>query len=306
MGVESEGTKQVQKRPPDDVFGLLGNEVRLEILQAMSTRPDATYSFSELYDSIDMDDSGNFNYHLSKLLGMFVQKTDDGYELRPQGMRIYQAIISGAYTDEGKVGPERIEGEFCNECTAAAEAWYDNSHFHLGCTECGKLIMHYPIPPGSFENGDTSSMVEAASTWLLRDHITAKRGVCPYCAGSVEKKLSGDESQMDPLGKRKYRGVVSYICRRCSWEFYCNPPFAMTTEPITVGFFADHGIDIFARHPWAIYPDAEETVLSENPWRVEIIYCVDDAEQRIVIDENAEILEAHSHKQPLSDDLQAE
>ena len=293
-----------------EAFDLLANEIRLEILrtlgEATAKNESIPMAFSELQRRVSVDDNGRFNYHLSKLLGMFVQKTDDGYELRPQGMRIYQAIISGAYTDEGKVGPEQIEGEFCNDCKAAAEAWYDNSHFHLGCTECGKLIMHYPIPPGSFENDDTSSMVEAASAWLLRYHITAKRGVCPYCAGSVEKKLSGDESQMDPLGERKYRGVVSYICRRCSWEFYCNPPFAMTLEPITIGFFADHGIDIFARHPWAIYPDAEETVLSEDPWRVEIIYCVDGAELRLVIDENADVIEPPAHKQPLSDDLQAE
>jgi hypothetical protein len=281
-----------------EAFDLLANDIRLEILrtlgEATANNESIPMAFSELQRRVNVSDNGRFNYHLSKLLGNFAEKTDEGYELRPQGMRIYQAIISGAYTDEGKVGPEYIEGEFCNDCKVAAEAWYDNSHFHLGCTECGKLIMHYPIPPGSFENGDPESMIEAASAWILRDHISASQGVCPYCAGTVDVELSGDESEMDPLGKRKYRGVVSYICRRCSWEFYCNPPFAMTIHPLTVGFFAEHDIDIFARHPWAIYPDAEEKVLSTDPWRVEITYCVDGAQQRMVIDENAEIVKTGS------------
>ena len=251
-------------------------------------------SFSELQRRVGVADNGRFNYHLSKLLGRFVEKTEGGYELRPPGMRIYQAIISGAYIDNGEVGPARVDGEFCDDCEAAGEAWYENSHFNLGCAACGKLIIHYPIPPGSFDENDPESMVEAASAWILRDHISAGQGVCPYCAGTVDVSLSDDDSDMESLEERKYRGVVQYSCERCSWMLNCNPPFAMTIHPAVVGFFEAHGIDIFARHPWAIYPNAEETVLSEEPWRVEIRYCVDDAEQHIVIDENGVVLETTS------------
>ena len=293
-----------------EAFDLLANEIRLEILRTLgeATAEDESIpmAFSELQRRVSVTDNGRFNYHLSKLLDRFVEKTDKGYELRPAGMRIYQAIISGAYTDEGSVGPARIEGQFCDDCEAAGEAWYENSHFHLGCAECGRLIIHYPIPPGSFEDDDPESMVEAASAWILRDHISAGQGVCPHCAGTVDVTLSGDDSGMEPLEERKYRGVVSYSCRRCSWVLHCNPPFAMTIHPLVVGFFAENGIDVFARHPWASYPDAEETVLSEEPWRVEIAYCVDDGVQRIVIDENAELLDVPEMEQELADGLQAE
>lgn len=279
-----------------EAFDLLANEIRLDILrtlgEAMAGDGETPISFSELQRRVGVEDNGRFNYHLSQLVDRFVKKEDGGYVLRPPGMSVYQAIISGAYTDEADVGPATVEGEFCDDCEAAGEAWYENSHFHLGCAECGKLIIHYPLPPGSFDDDDPESMLDAGSAWLLRDHVSADQGVCPYCAGSVEATLSGDESNMENLGERKYTGVVSYVCNRCSWGLYCNPPFAMSTHPVVVGFFASHGINVLARHPWATYPDAEETVLSRDPWRIEVRYHIDDDELRVVIDENASIVES--------------
>jgi hypothetical protein len=35
--------------------------------------------FSELYEAVDVDDPGKFNYHRKKLLGRFVRKDEDGY-----------------------------------------------------------------------------------------------------------------------------------------------------------------------------------------------------------------------------------
>lgn len=278
-----------------EAFDLLSNELRLDILrtlgEANADGEEMPMAFSELQRRVGVTDNGRFNYHLSRLVGRFVEKTDGGYELRPPGMRIYQAIISGAYNDEEAVGPARVEGEFCDDCEAAGEAWYENSHFHLGCAECGKLIIHYPIPPGSFDADDPESMLTAASAWILRDHVSAGQGVCPYCAGVVDTELSGDDSGMEDLEERKYRGAVHYSCRRCSWVLHCNPPFAMTIHPVVVGFFAEHGIDVFASHPWATYSEAEEIVLSEDPWRVEIRYRVGDDEQRVVIDEHAEVVD---------------
>jgi hypothetical protein len=278
-----------------EAFDLLSDELRLDILRtlgkAMAGDDEMPMSFSELQRRVGVDDNGRFNYHLTQLVGRFVEKMDGGYELRPPGIRVYQAIISGAYTDETNVEPARIEGEFCNECEAAGEAWYENNHFHLGCVECGKLIIHYPIPPGSFDRTDPESMLTAGSAWLLRDQITAQQGVCPYCAGTVETALSGDESGMEELDERKYTGVVSFECQRCSWALYCNPPFAVSTDPVVVSFFGTHEIDVFDRHPWATYPNAKERVLSTDPWRVEVRYHVDDADLHVTIDEAGEIVD---------------
>ncbi|MEF8800611.1 MAG: helix-turn-helix domain-containing protein [Halolamina sp.] len=279
-----------------EAFDLLSDELRLDILrtlgEAMAGDDEIPMSFSELQRRVGVEDNGRFNYHLTKLVGGFVRKVDGGYKLRPPGISVYQAIISGAYIDEGDVEPTQVEGEFCNDCQAAGEAWYENSQFHLGCVECGKLIIHYPIPPGSFDRDEPESMLTAGSAWILRDQVTAQQGVCPYCAGTVEATLSGDDSGMSALGKRKYTGVVSFDCRRCSWVLYCNPPFAISTDPVVIGFFSKHDIDVFDRHPWTTYPDAEERILSRDPWRVEVRYHVDDVELHVTIDENTDIIDA--------------
>jgi hypothetical protein len=277
-----------------EAFDLLSDELRLDILrtlgEAKANDEEMPLSFSELQRRVGVEDNGRFNYHLTKLVDRFVDKGDEGYRLRPPGMRVFQAIASGAYTDETTVGPARVTGEFCDTCAAAGEAWYENSHFHLGCAECGKLIIHYPIPPESFDHDNPESLLQAGSAWLLRDHVSAHQKVCPYCGGTVDATLSGDQSSMQELDRRKFTGVVDYRCSRCSWALHANPPFAMTADPVVIGFFGENGIDVFDRHPWATYPDAEETVLSRDPWRVEVRYHVGDEECRVVVDESVTIV----------------
>ncbi|NIS32577.1 MAG: helix-turn-helix domain-containing protein, partial [Actinobacteria bacterium] len=53
---------------PDAAYGLLGSEPRIGILQALG-EADRPVTFSELKERVDVDDSGRFNYHLSKLEG---------------------------------------------------------------------------------------------------------------------------------------------------------------------------------------------------------------------------------------------
>ena len=40
--------------------------------------PDDPRTFSELREAVGMRDSGQFNYHLDKLLGTFVRVTEEG------------------------------------------------------------------------------------------------------------------------------------------------------------------------------------------------------------------------------------
>ena len=69
---------------PEEAFSVLGNRARLEILQTLGEADD-TLAYSELFARMEYDDSGNFSYHLDKLVGHFVAKTDAGYVLRRPG-----------------------------------------------------------------------------------------------------------------------------------------------------------------------------------------------------------------------------
>lgn len=69
-----------------EAFKILGNETRLATLIVLWDArdpwdPHDGLSFSEIYERIDVGDSGQFNYHLDKLVPHFVEETEDGYRL---------------------------------------------------------------------------------------------------------------------------------------------------------------------------------------------------------------------------------
>jgi DNA-binding transcriptional ArsR family regulator len=80
-----------------DAFALLSDETRVSILQSLAAAeaspedPDAL-SFSELRTRVGVRDGGLFNYHLRKLRGQFVEKTDDGYRLTTEGRRVESLV----------------------------------------------------------------------------------------------------------------------------------------------------------------------------------------------------------------------
>jgi len=103
----------VERTEPEAVFGLLSDETR-DILRALWNGDDEL-AFSALYDAVDVDDSGRFNYHLDKLVGQFVAKTDDGYEFTAAGVRVNGAIEAGSYATTGAMEPIPLESA-CPTC----------------------------------------------------------------------------------------------------------------------------------------------------------------------------------------------
>ena len=85
-----------------EVFGLLGNETRLNILLAIWEKQvplaeDNTVPFSRLFERVDCDDRGTFSYHLEQLEGQFVTQHTErgGYELSIPGLKLVRTIIAG-------------------------------------------------------------------------------------------------------------------------------------------------------------------------------------------------------------------
>ncbi|WP_123538752.1 winged helix-turn-helix domain-containing protein [Halosimplex salinum] len=71
-----------------DTFTLLSNETRVRILAALADSDAEAVRFSDLRSRVGVTDSGQFNYHLEKLRGELVAKTDDGYALTDAGGRV--------------------------------------------------------------------------------------------------------------------------------------------------------------------------------------------------------------------------
>src|SRR6056297_3085653 len=61
---------------PAEAFGLVANETRLSILQALWGAEERPVAFSDLRRAVGMADSAQFNYDLQQLEGHFVTKVE--------------------------------------------------------------------------------------------------------------------------------------------------------------------------------------------------------------------------------------
>lgn len=125
-----------------DAFELLSNETRLAILLALweaydPRAVDNAVPFSELYDRIEIRDSGNFTYHLNKLTDHFIKKTDEGYQLRNAGFKIVRGVIAGAglNLEEQRLQSTKIPRS-CESCDGPVELSYEDGRLYQICTAC--------------------------------------------------------------------------------------------------------------------------------------------------------------------------
>ncbi|WP_415380891.1 hypothetical protein [Halosimplex sp. TS25] len=75
-----------------DTFTLLSDETRVRILAALADAGEEAVRFSDLRSRVDVTDSGQFNYHLDRLRGELVAKTDDGYALTESGRAVARLL----------------------------------------------------------------------------------------------------------------------------------------------------------------------------------------------------------------------
>ena len=79
-------------------LALLSDERRVAIVRELAAAgavpgSPVTISFSELLERVGIRDSGQFNYHLGRLRGRFVDRTDEGYRLTPTGAALGETIL---------------------------------------------------------------------------------------------------------------------------------------------------------------------------------------------------------------------
>jgi predicted transcriptional regulator len=77
--------------PPETAYALLASEPRVGIVRALG-ESDEPRSFTALKERVGIRDSGRFNYHLQRLVGTFVERTECGYVLTDDGERVVESI----------------------------------------------------------------------------------------------------------------------------------------------------------------------------------------------------------------------
>ncbi len=271
---------------PAEAFSVVGNETRLAILEALWAA-DRPVAFSDLRRAVGMRDSAQFNYHLSKLTGQFVRKTDDGYDFRHAGAAVIRAVLSGTINEDPELEPFEVAGT-CVDCGQGLEARYEDEAFAIACVDCDRSHGRFAFPPGGLDGRTREELMDAFNQRARHLSCLSSDGVCPECNGRMTTTVSPTEAFLG-LDVR-----VDYECQRCRHHFAGSVGLAVLDDAEIVSFYRDHGVDLNAVPFWTLEwctTDEYTTVESEDPLRVAVTVPQDDEELRVVCDRGLNVLE---------------
>lgn len=292
----------VEQSEPDAVFTLLSDDIRVEILQALWDT-DGRLSFSEIRDAVGIRDSGQFNYHLDKLTGRFVRKTEDGYELTQAGQHINGAIASGAFTMEASMEPITLDSP-CSTCGGTQSLTYEDETVTVECDSC-PVSAHFPFPPGIFAGHEREQIPEVASDYLRSTMNWIDAGFCPYCDGKMVPSVAPltdpddpDEAFAEELAESLDIDPttipwIDYSCQRCGAASSASLHLALVNHPAVAGFHFDHAIDLSEKSLWEfpIMDDETVTIEETDPFRASVTYTAGDESLTIVVDDEMTVQE---------------
>lgn len=294
--------------PPEAAFGVLGNEVRMELLRVLG-EAEGPLAFSTLRSRLGVDDPGRFNYHLDKLVGHFVEQRDDGYVLRRPGERIVEAIRSGAITEAPVIEPTPIDLA-CHFCGAAPlEMEYREGEVGVYCTECAGLyggtddessrrpaqrqrLWYSRLPPAGIRDRSPEEVLFTSVQWTQFEIITAASGMCPSCSARLEHsfEVCPDHAADDGLChacNRRYAAVFSGRCTNCVFTSTITLGPVLLRHPPLRAFLIDHGLDPMAPRGdrfRQLLHGYEEEIVSADPFSARVTYFLEDESFTVAVD----------------------
>lgn len=276
---------------PEKAFAALSDPARIEVLRALWEAEDRTATFSELRAAVEMDDSGRFNYHLSKLCDQFISRTDDGYRLRLAGTRVVGALLSGAYTQTGSMESVAMD-QLCPLCGIPLTFQYTDERVVIDCDECNRGTIEIPVPPGVFAGYDHERLPDVAEQYARNLIQQVRTGFCVTCEGRIQPRVSVKTSPSD--AEDAYRiPIVHYECERCGETTNAALGTAFLGHPDVVAFYHDHAIDVRETPLWRFIAVDEDSVriLQEDPLRANVVYTADSDQLTLTVDGNLTVLE---------------
>lgn len=302
--------------PTDEVFRVLGNETRLRILRTLG-EADGALSFTELRDRVGIHQGGEFNYHLDKVVGHFVKKTDDGYRLRGAGRQVVQAVLAGAITDDPDAGPTRTEAA-CPYCDSELLLDVNQEHLGLYCMGCdGARPTESPwesidsselgflgilwFPPAGVSERSPEEMFEAAALWSNLEVMAVVNGLCPRCAAPIEPSihLCDDHDAGDGLceqcGLRPEMRVHNH-CTNCIFGVSFGPARYLLRDSDARAFMLARGIDPIAdKLDWGWDVEVID-VRSTDPYEVTFAVPIKDETLIVTVDDDLTVVEVYEQR----------
>lgn len=289
MSDDAGGAREGGQLDPSAAFSLLGNPVRLETVMALhDAGRDAPVSFADLFDRVDVEDTGRFNYHRDQLTPHFVRNVGDGYELTAAGERVARAIAAGSYTDAPELGPFGVEGA-CYDCGAAAlRGEYTGERFRVDCRDCGQRVLDVGVPPSVVRGREPEEFVRAFERWS-RDQVNrAVSGLCPDCGGALDTRVRDSEDDAVDVDC-----FAAFDCTVCGRNLVTSFGALALGHPDVEAFFEARGRPLSDRPYWtieAVMRDANVEFRSEDPPRLSVTYHEGADACRVTIDGDFDVV----------------
>lgn len=275
---------------PAEAFSLLGNDTRVNILQALldQNADKDPVTFTQLFEAVEIEDSANFNYHLQKLTGHFIRQTDDGYEFRHPGRKVVSSIFAGTLNKSVQSGSFPVNGP-CHTCDGGLRGWYADEILTIACVECPQVLVRYPFPPGGIDQREPEELLQAFHHYVRHHYCMAADGVCPECTGPVETEPVYEPEQGD-----SFDVTVKHTCQRCGYNLQSSVGVSLLDNAEVIMFHSEHGIDLstepFWHFEWCV-SDNHTTVISEEPLRLHISIQCEGDELQVVLDDSLSVVE---------------
>jgi len=277
---------------PTDSFELLAHPTRMAVLRELfeslrATPDDPAVQFSELRKRVDAPDSGNFSYHLDRLVGWYVEETDSGYRLSDRGYSVALALKSGRYGRDETPGPVESFGE-CLFCETPVELRIEDGHSELRCSNGHRSYVF--VRPAAIETRSREELRELVALRLYANVQQTLRGVCRACDAAVE--MTGEYND----------DVDGYLfvdrCSGCGAQLALTAGLCALQDLDVARFLRDRGADPRTTPHWEFEccRAGAETVVSEEPLELRIAVERDGDRLSATLDESGEVVRVSHHR----------
>lgn len=287
----------VEGLSPEDAFGILGNEIRLEIIRIL-WRADAaheyddgsdtadTMSYSGLRREVGIEDNGKFNYHLSELAPHFIRRTDEGYRLSGAGKQIARTVIAVSGPDELDFSSELNQA--CPLCAGPVKVTYEDQWLRVRCEECNGLfgdqaptgtLFLTKYPAAGLRDRTSKEALAAGLYRCVLDITYMMYGICRECAGQITASVTVCDTHERPDDRScvscgtPFPVWAEMECDTCGFAKRLPVEMFATGLGMTTGAIYSQELDIHAPsfdQTIDMLQTSVETTVSEDPFRVTV------------------------------------
>ena len=273
---------------PQEAFALLGHRLRLEILVALLAEWRAAHTdprgYAELMRAVGERDSGKFNYHLRKLTGAYVHKTDTGYVPTASATALYRAVLATRPTEEATRTTLDPAAD-CPACGVPLTGTYEAGFVSVTCPACAspRAAFTYPFPQNGLD-GRTDAEVFTALDRRVRAEVgLARSGQCPDCAGEMAVTVTPEALDLPD------EAPVELACKTCTWQVSVDPLTPLLSEPRVTTALREVGIPVETTSVWELPTPTVTDNSEESPaLRLEVTH--DGTTARIDVDNELQVV----------------